>query len=48
MVHPSNGKAWKVLDNFDADFANDVRNVCIGLATDGFSLFSTIAAPYSC
>jgi hypothetical protein len=30
MGHPSNGEAWKVLDNFDADFASDARNVRIG------------------
>jgi hypothetical protein len=25
MVHPSDGGAWNVLDNFDADFSSDVR-----------------------
>jgi hypothetical protein len=33
IVHPYDGAAWKTLDNFDADFARYVRNVCIGLAT---------------
>jgi hypothetical protein len=37
-----------VLDRFDADFASDARNVCFGLATDGFDLFSTNFAQYSC
>jgi hypothetical protein len=32
MVHPSDSDAWKVLDNFDPDFAQNVRNVHIGLA----------------
>jgi hypothetical protein len=48
MGHPSDGDAWKVLDRFDANFASDVRNVRLGLATDGFDPFSTNSAPYSC
>jgi hypothetical protein len=30
MVHPSNSDAWKALDNFDVEFAQDARNVRIG------------------
>jgi hypothetical protein len=37
MVHPSDNKAWKALDNYDLDFARDARNVRIGLVTDGFT-----------
>jgi hypothetical protein len=37
-----------VLDRFDADFANNIRNIRFGLATDGFDSFSTNYAPYSC
>jgi hypothetical protein len=37
-----------VLDMFDADFASDARNVCFGLTTDSFDVFSTNSAPYSC
>jgi hypothetical protein len=48
MGHPSDGEAWKVLDNFDAGFASDARNFHIRLVTYGFSSFSTNAAPYSC
>jgi hypothetical protein len=48
MVHPSDGDAWKALDNFDPDFASDARNVRIGLATDGFTPFNMTAASYSC
>jgi hypothetical protein len=48
MGHPSDCEAWKVLNGFDADFASDARNVCFGLATDGFDPFSTNSAPYSC
>jgi hypothetical protein len=36
MVHPSDSEAWKALDDFDADFTRDARNVCIGLVLDGF------------
>jgi hypothetical protein len=48
MGHPLDGEAWKVLDRFDANFASDARNVCLGLATDGLDLFSTNFIPYSC
>jgi hypothetical protein len=48
MVHPSDSDAWKALDNFDLEFAQDVRNICIGLAIDGFTPFGDNAAPYSC
>jgi hypothetical protein len=48
MVHPSDSEAWKALDDFDADFARDVRNVRIGLAMDGFSPYNMSEASYSC
>jgi hypothetical protein len=48
MVHPSDGDAWKALDNFDQNFASDARNIRIGLATDGFTPFSMTVASYSC
>jgi hypothetical protein len=48
MVHPSNGEGWKALNNFDANFISDVRNVRIGLVIDGFHLFSTNSTLYSC
>jgi hypothetical protein len=48
MVHPSDSEAWKALDEFDPDFTRDARNVCIGLATDGFSPYNTSASLYSC
>jgi hypothetical protein len=47
MGHPLDGEAWKVLDRFDTDFASDARNICFGLATDGFDAFSTNSTPYS-
>jgi hypothetical protein len=48
MVHLSDSEAWKALDDFDADFTRDARNVRIGLVTDGFSLYNMSAASYSC
>jgi hypothetical protein len=48
MVHPSDGEAWKALDNFDPDFAKDARNVRIGLAIDGFTPFTESVTSYSC
>jgi hypothetical protein len=48
MVHPSDSEAWKPLDDFDLDFTKDVRNVRIGLATDGFLLYNMNASSYSC
>jgi hypothetical protein len=48
MVHPSDSEAWKVVDDFDADFIRDARNVRIGLTTDGFSLYNTSVVSYSC
>jgi hypothetical protein len=48
MVHPSDSEAWKSIDNFDADFTRDARNVCIGLAMDEFLPYNMSAASYSC
>jgi hypothetical protein len=48
MVHSSALDAWKALDNFDPEFARDVRNVRIGLTTDGLTPFSDNATSYSC
>jgi hypothetical protein len=33
MAHPADTDAWKALDAFDSNFADEVRNVCFGLAT---------------
>ena len=48
IVHPSDGDAWKALDTFDPDFAAELRNARIGLATDGFTPFGQMASSYSC
>jgi len=44
MIHPSDGDAWKALDNFNPNFTDEARNVRIGLATDGFTPFGQNAA----
>jgi hypothetical protein len=48
MIHPSDGDAWKALDQFDPEFASEARNIRIGLATDGFSPFNMTSSSYSC
>ena len=39
MSHPSDVIAWKLFDHKHEDFAAEVRNVRIGLCSDGFQQF---------
>ena len=39
MRHPSDSKAWKHFNESHPDFAEDIRNVRLGLCTDGFQPF---------
>jgi hypothetical protein len=48
MVHPSDGEAWKSFDDMFPRFAEEPRNVRLGLCTDGFTPFTFGAASYSC
>ena len=48
MVHPSNGEAWKHFNSVHPHFSAESRNVHLGLCTDGFNLFGSFVAPYSC
>jgi hypothetical protein len=48
MVHMYDDEAWKALDNFDADFVRDVRNVRFGLVIDGFTPYNLSMTSYSC
>jgi len=48
MVHPADGEAWKHFARKHPDFARELRNVVLGLTTDGFMPFNSSAAPYSC
>ncbi|KAK9063103.1 hypothetical protein SSX86_016973 [Deinandra increscens subsp. villosa] len=48
MSHPSEGQAWNHFDSVFPDFAQETRNVRIGLCTDGFTPNQSSATPYSC
>lgn len=49
MRHPCDGVAWQHFDKVHPDFANDPRNVRLGLCSDGFTAYNTASArPYSC
>ena len=39
LRHPTDGKAWKDIDERYPNFARDPRNVRLGLASDGLILF---------
>ncbi|KAL5562930.1 hypothetical protein UlMin_032677 [Ulmus minor] len=47
MRHPVDGRAWKDFDRKHPEFADDVRNVRLGLATDGFNPFNNMSISYS-
>jgi hypothetical protein len=48
MAHLADTDACKALDAFDSNFASEARNVCISLATCGFSPFNLTTSLYSC
>ncbi|GKV07224.1 hypothetical protein SLEP1_g19022 [Rubroshorea leprosula] len=48
IMHPAGVEAWKHFDRTYPDFASDLRNVRLGLCTDGFTPFGHTSAPYSC
>jgi hypothetical protein len=48
MVHPSDGEACKHFNNVHPYFLAESRNVRLGLCTDRFNPFRSLAAPYSC
>ncbi|XP_050387516.1 uncharacterized protein LOC126803829 [Argentina anserina] len=47
LRHPADDEAWKFFDRSFPDFAADVRNVRLGLATDGFNPFGNMNLSYS-
>ncbi|XP_071707070.1 uncharacterized protein [Rutidosis leptorrhynchoides] len=47
MSHPSDGEAWKHFDETHPFFADEIRNVRLGLCTDGFSPNNSNSNPYS-
>ena len=48
MVHPFDGEAWKYFSNVHPHFSAESRKVRFGLCTNGFNLFGSFTAPYSC
>ncbi|KAJ0949660.1 hypothetical protein HanRHA438_Chr01g0041051 [Helianthus annuus] len=47
MRHPVDGKAWQEFDKSYPEFAQEPRNVRLGLAADGFNPFSNSTQAYS-
>ncbi|XP_042980008.1 uncharacterized protein LOC122310196 [Carya illinoinensis] len=47
MRHPADSEVWKAFDKEHSWFAQDSRNVRLGLASDGFNPFNNMAKPYS-
>jgi hypothetical protein len=47
MSHPADGEAWQAFDREYPDFAEDARNIRLGLATDGFNPFGNMNTKYS-
>ncbi|XP_072058194.1 uncharacterized protein [Arachis hypogaea] len=48
ITHPADADAWKQFDATHELFAQEPRNVRLGLCTDGFNPFSGSKTPYSC
>lgn len=46
LIHPACGEAWKTFDRAWTRFANEPRNVHLGLCTDGFNPFKK-SSPHS-
>ncbi|VVA40571.1 PREDICTED: transposon [Prunus dulcis] len=47
LRHPADSPAWKEFDAKNPDFSSEVRNVRLGLSSDGFSPFRTMGIPHS-
>ncbi|XP_050125656.1 uncharacterized protein LOC126602863 [Malus sylvestris] len=47
MRHPSYSPAWKHLDNLYPEFGSEIRNVRLGLVSDGFNPFGKMRQDYS-
>ncbi|GLT26620.1 hypothetical protein SLA2020_016750 [Shorea laevis] len=48
VIHPMGSEAWKHFDETHPTFAEEPRNVKLGLCTDGFTPFGHFATYYSC
>jgi len=47
MRHPTDSPTWKSFDEKYQGFTSDPRNVCLGLASDGFQPFVNSKTSYS-
>ncbi|XP_042975438.1 uncharacterized protein LOC122306930 [Carya illinoinensis] len=47
LRHPADSEVWTTFDKEHRWFAEDPRNVRLGLASDGFNPFNNMAKPYS-
>ena len=47
MRHPSDGEAWSHFDITFPEFMKELRNVQLGLVSDGFNPFGTISLLYT-
>lgn len=47
MRHPADSEEWKNFDKQYPEFAKEIRNVRLGLATDGFNPFGNMSTSYS-
>ncbi|XP_065853519.1 uncharacterized protein [Euphorbia lathyris] len=47
LRHPANGEAWKAMDSLYPNFSSEIRNVGLGLASDGFNPFRTMSISHS-
>lgn len=47
MRHPSDGEAWNDFNEEFPDFSREIRNVRLGLATDGFNPFGVAGLSHS-
>ena len=47
LRHPADGLAWKGFDRVHPDFAQDCRNMRLGLSSDGFNPFRTMSISHS-
>lgn len=46
LCHPSDSEASKHFDSIYPDFAKEMRNIRLGLCTDGFTPFASFGKPY--
>ncbi|KAF5467964.1 hypothetical protein F2P56_012164 [Juglans regia] len=47
LRHPADSEVWTTFDREHRWFAEDARNVRLGLASDGFNPFNNMSKPYS-